>query len=66
MVSSAMLKHQYQEGPFWSLVKLATGRVLLGGPQGSKHLFFLSFTKLNPTNVYNTYARPKHTPGVLK
>ena len=30
VVSSALLRRQYQEGPFWSLVKLATGRVLLG------------------------------------
>ena len=32
MVSSALLRRQYQEGPFWSLVKLATGRVLFQTP----------------------------------
>ena len=30
MVGSALLRRQYQEGPFWSLVKLAIGLDLMG------------------------------------
>jgi hypothetical protein len=30
MVGSGLLRRQYQEGPFWSLVKLAIGLVLMG------------------------------------